>query len=83
LGNHCVSYRSSKGYVFVEVGMKVYQIAGYPKNYYFVKNFSEFLDIMSWMIKNDVKFLQKTSSGIHGYGFSVEKNIEWFLLRWA
>jgi transcription antitermination factor NusG len=83
LGNHCVSYRSSKGYVFVEVGMKVYQVAGYPKNYYFVKNFSEFLDIMSWMIKNDVRFLQKTSSGIHGYGFSVEKNIEWFLLRWA
>jgi hypothetical protein len=35
------------------------------------------------MIKNDVKFLHETSSGIHGYGFSVEKNIEWFLLRWA
>jgi hypothetical protein len=69
--------------IWVKVVMKVYQIAGYPKNYYFVKNFSEFLDIMSWMIKNDVKFLQKTSSGIHGYGFSVEKNIEWFLLRWS
>jgi hypothetical protein len=69
--------------IWIEVVMKVYQVAGYPKNYYFVKTFSEFLDIMSWMIKNDVRFLQETSSGIHGYGFSVKKNIEWFLLKWS
>ena len=64
--------------------MKVYQVAGYPKNHYFVKTFSEFLDIMSWMIKNDVGYLhEESSSSIHGYGFSINKNIEWFLLRWA
>jgi hypothetical protein len=62
--------------------MKVYQVAGYPKNYYFVKNFSEFLNIMSWMIQNDVGYLHETSSDVHGYGFSVEKNIEWFSLKW-
>jgi hypothetical protein len=62
--------------------MNVYQVAGYPKNYYFVNTFSEFLDIMSWMIQNDVGYLHETS-GIHGYGFSIKNNIEWFLLRWA
>ncbi len=62
--------------------MKVYQVAGYPKNHYFVKTFSELLEIMSWASKNGVGFLHE-SSGIHGYGFSVKKNIAWFLLRWA
>jgi hypothetical protein len=62
--------------------MKVYQVAGYPKNHYFVKDFQQFLEIVSWASKNDVGFLHE-SSGIHGHGFSVKKNIEWFLLRWA
>jgi hypothetical protein len=62
--------------------MKVYQVVGYPKNHYFVKTFSELLEIMSWMRKNNVDHLHE-SSGIHGCGFSVGKNIEWFLLRWA
>lgn len=61
--------------------MKVYQVAGYPKNHYFVKDFQEFLNIMVWMNKNDVSFLHESSS-IHGYGFSVRKNIEWFRLKW-
>ena len=39
------------------------------------------MDIMSWMMKNDVGYLHE-SSGIHGYGFSIKSNIEWFLLRW-
>jgi hypothetical protein len=62
--------------------MKVYQVAGYPTNYYFVNTFSEFLDIMSWMIQNDVGYLHETSSS-HGYGFSIKSNIEWFLLKWT
>jgi hypothetical protein len=61
--------------------MKVYQVRGYPRNHYFVKTFSELFEIMSWMKKNDVKGLHESSS-IHGYGFSVSKNLEWFLLRW-
>lgn len=62
--------------------MKVYQVAGYPKSHYFVKTFSELLEIMIWMEKNNVGHLHE-SSGIHGYGFSVRKNLEWFQLRWA
>lgn len=61
--------------------MRVYQVAGYPRDYYFVKTFQEFLDIMSWMTKNDVKYLHESSS-MHGYGFSIRKNFEWFSLRW-
>jgi hypothetical protein len=61
--------------------MKVYQVKGYPHNHYFVKTFSELLEIMVWMKKNKVGHLHE-SSGIHGYGFSVRNNIEWFLLRW-
>ena len=61
--------------------MKVYQVAGYPRDHYFVKTFQEFLEIMSWMMKNDVKYLHE-SSGMHGYGFSIRKNFEWFALRW-
>ena len=62
--------------------MRVYQVAGYPSNHYFVKTFSELLEIMSWMDKNNVNGLHE-SSGIHGYGFSVrEKNFEWFALKW-
>jgi len=62
--------------------MKVYQVVGYPRSHYFVKTFSELLEIMIWMEKNNVGHLHE-SSGIHGYGFSVRKNLEWFLLRWA
>ena len=61
--------------------MKVYQVTGYPKNHYFVKDFQELLNIMSWMNKNNVGHLHE-SSGIHGYGFSVRKNFDWFALRW-
>lgn len=31
--------------------MKVYQVRGYPRNHYFVKTFSELLEIMSWSEK--------------------------------
>lgn len=61
--------------------MKVYQVAGYPNNHYFVKTFQEFLDIMAWMMINDIKYLHE-SSGPSGYGFSVKNNFEWFALRW-
>jgi hypothetical protein len=62
--------------------MKVYQVVGYPKSHYFVKDFQEFLTIMGWMKKNDVDYLHESSS-LHGYGFSILKNKEWFLLRWT
>ena len=62
--------------------MKVYQVQGYPAKHYFVKTFSELLEIMCWMQKNNVGHRHECS-GIHGYGFSVGKNIEWFLLRWS
>ena len=62
--------------------MKVYQLPGYPHNHYFVKTFQEFMDMIGWMYKNNVNFLHE-SSGVFGYGFSVGKNIEWFLLRWT
>jgi len=61
--------------------MKVYQVTGYPKNHYFVKDFQELLTIMGWMGKNDVDYLHESSSQ-HGYGFSVRKNFEWFSLKW-
>lgn len=61
--------------------MKVYQVAGYPPNYYFVKNFREFLELMDWMIENDVDYIHRSSSQ-HGYGFSIKKNFSWFALRW-
>ncbi len=61
--------------------MKVYQVVGYPKSHYFVRDFQEFLNIMNWMKKNDVDYLHESSSQ-HGYGFSIRKNLEWFLLRW-
>lgn len=62
--------------------MRVYQVAGYPRTHYFVKTFSELLEIMSWADKNDVRCLHESSS-MHGYGFSVkEKNFEWFALKW-
>lgn len=59
----------------------VYQVAGYPRNHYFVKTFQEFLDIMSWMRKNDVDYLHESST-MHGYGFSIRKNFDWFALKW-
>ena len=61
--------------------MKVYQVTGYPKNHYFVKDFQEFMIIMGWMKKNNVDYLHESSSQ-HGYGFSVRKNFEWFSLKW-
>lgn len=62
--------------------MTVYQVRGYPGNYYFVKTFNELLELASWSGKNDVYILHE-SSGIHGYGFSVQTNFEWFVLKWA
>jgi hypothetical protein len=61
--------------------VKVYQVAGYPNNHYFVKTFSELVEIRSWMSKNNIDHLHESSS-LHGYGFSVRKNFEWFSLRW-
>ena len=61
--------------------MRIFQVAGYPRTHYFVKTFQEFLEIMSWMMKNDVKYLHESSS-MHGYGFSVQRNFEWFALKW-
>jgi hypothetical protein len=61
--------------------MKVYQVVGYPHSHYFVRTFSELLEIMSWMQKNNVDHLHESSSQ-HGYGFSVRTNLDWFLLKW-
>ena len=55
--------------------MKVYQVAGYPRDHYFVKTFDELLQMLSWMQKNNVDALHESST-IHGYGFSVRKNFE-------
>ena len=59
--------------------IKIYQVRGYPKHYYFVKTFPELLEIMSWMRENNVKHLHETSS-IHGYGFSVRTTVPEYLL---
>jgi hypothetical protein len=61
--------------------MKVYQVVGYPRNHYFVRTFPELSEIMSWMEKNNVDYLHE-SSGLHGFGFSVRRNFEWFSLKW-
>lgn len=61
--------------------MKVYQVVGYPRSHFFVKTFQDFLEIMSWMSKNNVGYLHESSS-MHGYGFSIRKNFEWFALKW-
>jgi len=65
--------------------MKIYQLRGYPKHYYFVKTFPELLEIMSWMKGHDVRHLHE-SSGPHGHGFSVRPSgpgYLLFLLRWT
>lgn len=61
--------------------MRVYQVEGNPRKHYFVKTFSELLEIMSWAEKNDARCLHE-SSDIHGYGFSIGKNFDWFALKW-
>jgi len=61
--------------------MKVYQVAGYPRNHYFVKDFIDFMKLVIWMEKNNVGYLHESSSQ-HGYGFSIKKNFDWFSLRW-
>ena len=61
--------------------MRVYQVRGYPRSHYFVKTFDELLQIMSWSDKNDVGCLHESST-IHGYGFSIKQNFEWFALKW-
>ena len=62
--------------------MKAFQLRGYPANYYFVKTFDELLEIAVWSRKNDVKCLHE-SSGIHGYGFTIQSKIDWFMLKWC
>jgi hypothetical protein len=61
--------------------MKVFQVRGYPVSHYFVKTFGELREIMRWAEKNNVKCLHE-SSGVHGHGFSISKNFEWFALKW-
>ena len=61
--------------------MTVYQVRGYPRSHYFVKTWTEFLEINKWMYKNKVDYLHESSSQ-HGYGFSIRTNLEWFILRW-
>lgn len=61
--------------------MRIYQVRGYPQTHFFVKTFQEFLEIMSWMSKNNVGYLHESSS-MHGYAFSIRKNFEWFALKW-
>lgn len=62
------------------MNIRIFQVAGYPRTHYFVKTFQEFLELMSWMSKNDVDYLHESST-IHGYGFSIRKNYEWFALK--
>lgn len=59
---------------------KVFQVAGYPCNHYFVAKSHEWHEITNWMRKNDVDYLHESST-IHGYGFSIRKNYEWFALK--
>ena len=61
--------------------MRVFQVAGYPRTHYFVGNSHDWHEITHWMSKNDVGYLHESST-IHGYGFSIRKNFEWFSLRW-
>ena len=61
--------------------MRVYQVAGYPHNHYFVKDTPDWRELTVWMRKNNVDY-QHESSSIHGYGFSIRKNFDWFSLRW-
>lgn len=42
--------------------MRVYQVAGYPRNHYFVKTFRELLEIMTWAEKNGVNCLHESST---------------------
>jgi hypothetical protein len=60
--------------------MKVYQVIGYPKSHYFVKQ-EEWHEMICWLYQNKIDFLQESCSQ-HGIGFSLRKNVEWFLLRW-
>lgn len=61
--------------------MRIFQVPGYPRSHYFVKTFSELLEIASWAYKNNVGLLHESST-IHGYGFSIKQNFEWFALKW-
>ena len=51
----------------------------YPS--YRVKTFQDWLDICSWMFKNNVEHFLLSSGG-NGYVFQVKNNREWFALRW-
>ena len=62
--------------------MKVFQVAGYPKSFYFVKTLHEFREISNWMNQNNVEYLHEASC-MHGYGFSIRKNFLWFMLKWV
>jgi hypothetical protein len=61
--------------------MRIFQVPGYPRSHYFVKTFDELLQIVSWSNKNNVDMLHESST-IHGYGFSIKQNFEWFALKW-
>ena len=60
---------------------KCYQVRGYPASHYFVANSHDWHEVTNWMRKNNVDYLHESST-IHGYGFSIRKNFEWFALRW-
>ena len=59
----------------------IFQLQGYPKHHYFVKH-NDWNEIRDWLWQNDVDYLQEYS-GPHGIGFTLRKNVEWFMLRWA
>lgn len=62
--------------------INVFQLRGYPKNYYFVRNYCEWSEITSRMRKMGIKFLH-TVSCTHGYGFTVDENdFLMFKLSW-
>lgn len=61
--------------------MRVYQVQGYPRNYYFVK-YSDWSTMTQWLSQNGIRYLHE-SSGMHGIGFSIRSDPTWFLLRWV
>jgi hypothetical protein len=61
--------------------MKVFQLRGYPQHHYFIKDPGEWYEFCRWCWENNVEYLQESSS-LHGIGFSIRKNFDWFALKW-
>ena len=61
--------------------MKVFQLRGYPTSHYFVEH-DDWFNMIKWLNQNKIEWEQESSS-VHGIGFTIKNNFEWFTLKWS